>query len=1046
MPDQRVGTFQMRGALSARYVVERELGRGATATVFLARDMKHDRLVALKILRPELARSLGAERFLREIRVAAGLQHPNVLPLYDSGEVEDSLYFVMGYMEGETLRARMTREPRCSLAQAVAVVRELADALGYAHERGVVHRDVKPENVIVAGGHAFIGDFGIAHAVAFAAEERLTGQGLAVGTPYYMSPEQAEGDDNVDGRSDQYSLACVFYEMLSGQPPFSGKTPRQLVAQRYRRAPKRIRSYRRDIPRGIDKVLSRALANEPAHRFATTRDFAEELGRAAAASSSGARRERITSWAAGAATVTVAAIALTWWFRPVTPDLDSTLYAVLPFEHDSAAAAQLGGDNCQLLLSTAFSQWRGMRLVDQMRTNSAYSQVVGSRAPTLERVLDAARSVRAGTAAWGSVHLVRDTLYVRASLYDVASGESIREFQVEVGRTLDGLSAKFRTLADSLLLHVAGAPPTADAMGTTSLDAWRAYVEGHRALARWDLATARDHFARATELDPDYPHAWLWTVQTMSWSGTFRRGAWRDAAVRVVSLRSRLAPIDQEIALALLDIADGRLPQACERYRALLGADSLSFQGWFGLGECQSLDRLVVADRASPTGWKFRSSQHAAIEAYRRALALTPATFMAFRGRSYSRLPALLFTNFGMFKAGYAVSGKDTTRFGAFPSLDGDTVAFVPHLFAEIMGPSPAMPATLGAAIARNRRVMLDVTTAWSRAFPSSPDALEANAVALEATGAISPGSTVNAAAEYRRALGVSNEPQQRVRLAISLVRVSLKAARYDEAGRIADSLAIGAPDPAESTLETRAPMAALTGRIRLAMTRAAEDADGYYVFMPNGQRLPPPLSVGAAALRLGVYAAFGGSADTLRNLFRDARREIDQATVPVDRQQFREAILGPAATLAFEVLGASEYHAQPSTRLAAIQRMASDGNRAAALAQLDSMATIAAPMIPAQTAYHAARVALRFGDTARASKALDLFLNALPRVDDYVLSDPVQVAPVGRAMALRAELSTRQNPELARQWARAVLDLWLNPDPELQPLIQRMRQIRDAR
>lgn len=205
--------------LSGRYHIERELGSGGMATVYLARDLRHQRAVAIKVLRPDLAASLGSERFLREIEIAAGLDHPHILPLYDSGEVDGSLFYVMPYVEGESLRDRLSRERQLSVPLALQIAREVADALSAAHRRGVVHRDVKPENILLSGNHARVADFGIARAISAAGGSRLTSAGLAIGTPAYMSPEQATGDEGIDGRSDLYSLASVLYEMLAGEPP-----------------------------------------------------------------------------------------------------------------------------------------------------------------------------------------------------------------------------------------------------------------------------------------------------------------------------------------------------------------------------------------------------------------------------------------------------------------------------------------------------------------------------------------------------------------------------------------------------------------------------------------------------------------------------------------------------------------------------------------------------------------------------------------------------------------------------------------------------------
>src|SRR5205085_2935816 len=212
---------RLRGALADRYAIDRELGHGGTATVYLAQDLKHGRAVAVKVLRPELAAALGAERFLREIEIAARLTHPHILPLHDSGEADGSLYYVMPFVEGESLRDRLNRERQMSVGDSVRIASEIASALQYAHTQNIIHRDIKPENILLESDHAVLADFGIARAVTSVADsEQLTQTGMSLGTPGYMSPEQALGEKHIDGRSDQYSLACVLYEMLCGQPPF----------------------------------------------------------------------------------------------------------------------------------------------------------------------------------------------------------------------------------------------------------------------------------------------------------------------------------------------------------------------------------------------------------------------------------------------------------------------------------------------------------------------------------------------------------------------------------------------------------------------------------------------------------------------------------------------------------------------------------------------------------------------------------------------------------------------------------------------------------
>jgi len=268
-------------ALADRFTIVRELGVGGMATVYLARDVKHDRLVALKVLRPELGAVVGAERLLAEIRVTAALQHPNILPLFDSGEADGLIYYTMPYVKGETLRARLQREKQLPVEEAVDIGRAVASALDYAHRHGVIHRDMKPENVLFQDGQAVVTDFGIALALSTIADNLLTKAGLSMGTPYYMSPEQATGERGLDARTDVYSLGCVVYEMLTGKPPFTGRTAQSVVARILTEHPKEIRQLRESAPVALDRAVLKALARLPADRYATAAKFGEALVRGA---------------------------------------------------------------------------------------------------------------------------------------------------------------------------------------------------------------------------------------------------------------------------------------------------------------------------------------------------------------------------------------------------------------------------------------------------------------------------------------------------------------------------------------------------------------------------------------------------------------------------------------------------------------------------------------------------------------------------------------------------------------------------------------------
>ncbi|HXV15645.1 MAG TPA: serine/threonine-protein kinase, partial [Gemmatimonadaceae bacterium] len=283
-------------SLADRYTIDREIGAGGMATVYLAHDLRHDRNVALKVLKPDLGAVLGVERFLSEIKVTANLQHPNLLPLFDSGEAEGLLYYVMPYVEGESLRSRLDREKQLPIDEAIRISIAIANALQYAHSHGVIHRDLKPENILLQEGQPVIADFGIALAVSKAGGNRITQTGLSLGTPAYMSPEQATGDRVIDARSDIYSLGAMTYEMLTGEPPHTGSTSQAVIARMLTEKPRPIRTTRAAVPEYVEATVQRALEKLPADRFATVKEYAEGLqGRGDFTAASSFSGERLAS-------------------------------------------------------------------------------------------------------------------------------------------------------------------------------------------------------------------------------------------------------------------------------------------------------------------------------------------------------------------------------------------------------------------------------------------------------------------------------------------------------------------------------------------------------------------------------------------------------------------------------------------------------------------------------------------------------------------------------------------------------------------------------
>jgi TolB-like protein len=516
---------QLQAALAGRYTVERELGRGGWATVYLAHDQKHDRQVAVKVLRSDLATALGPGRFLREISIAGRLTHPHILPLYDSGKAGDSLYYVMPFIDGETLRQRLLREHQLPLADSLAIAHQVGDALTFAHGHGVVHRDIKPENILLEEDQVYVADFGIARAMQVAAGDTLSTPGLAVGTPTYMSPEQAAGVMILDGRSDQYSLGCVVYEMLTGEPPHIGPTTQAILARQQTEAPRSIRVVRPSVPEEAERAVLTALAKAPADRFPTVSGFVAALERSSVHGHPGERRPRASprSIALGIA-LFLGLGALAWLARegptrvPGASDgenADPTRVAVLYFDdlsQQGTLRAVAGGLTEDLI--DALGQVSALHVVSP----NGVRPYLHSPAPPDS----IARALRVGTLVGGSVERSGDVLRVSIRLIDAASGLQLQS------RTLEYAYANLFTLQDELAQEVSGflrqrlgreIRLREARKGTWSVAAWELAQEGEasreaaRTLRTQGDASAAERaldaadslFARAAELDSTWP-------------------------------------------------------------------------------------------------------------------------------------------------------------------------------------------------------------------------------------------------------------------------------------------------------------------------------------------------------------------------------------------------------------------------------------------------------------------------------------------------------------------------------------------------------------
>ena len=511
----------LQSALSGRYTVERELGRGGMATVYLARDDRQARQVAIKVLHPDLSTALGPERFQREIEIASSLTHPNIVPLYESGEAAGSLYYVMPYIPGETLRARLDREKQLPLEDAIRIACEIAGALDYAHRHGVIHRDVKPANILLEDGHAVIADFGIARALSRATgEHTLTMTGVTLGTPSYMSPEQASAEREIDGRSDIYALGCVVYEMLAGTPPFTGPNPQAVMARHAMDTAPSIRVIRSIIPPEVEAAIFCAMAKSPADRFATAQQFADALTgtgsmgttlRYTARWAAAAQKRRRTKWSmAIAASILLPLGAGAGWIAIDRPGgagdiarLDRTQVAVLYFD-DVSRSGELA-HVADALTESLIRELRRAGIV--VRSQQAVTPFRDANVP-VDSIAD---HLQVGSVVTGDVDAVGDSgVQIGVRLVDGNTGDVLERgsFRLPVARLLEAPDSLVQEVATFFRERLGRAVQVERALAEASnVDAWSHYRHAlsmsreAMALAEADSATeAARRFARADSL------------------------------------------------------------------------------------------------------------------------------------------------------------------------------------------------------------------------------------------------------------------------------------------------------------------------------------------------------------------------------------------------------------------------------------------------------------------------------------------------------------------------------------------------------------------
>jgi tetratricopeptide (TPR) repeat protein len=563
-------------AMADRYEIQRELGRGGMATVWLARDLRHQRLVAVKVLHTELAATVGAERFLREIEIAAQLHHPHILPLYDSGECHPErsesghgetpgfLYYVMPYVEGESLRARLVREKQLPIDDALRIAGETADALAYAHAKGVVHRDIKPENILLESGHAVVADFGIARAVTVAGGERLTSTGLTLGTPAYMSPEPAVGERDLDGRSDLYSLDCVLYEMLAGEPPISGSSVPVLLARKSTGSPPAVRALRAAVSPEVERVVTRAMAVLPADRFRTVQEFAEALSAAAAIprgdvapgrAAAGPRR-RVALFASVGAVVVLAAAVVLWRTVGAGSRAGASAGAVdrvvvLPYHNETGdPALDPVGRMVAEWITEGLAQTGEVPVVPTLIVLQTLDGIAKGAAPRGGRppVQQLARLTDSRIAVTGSYYKRGDALEFHSEVLDIASSKPlaaippIRARASDPGPAIDTVRLRVMGVLATRLSRTVGweVPASVQPPG---YEAYRVYTEGMERWVAGDYPAAATRFEQAFALDSTYLRSLLLGAAAYN---NYGNRAMADSVLRFLRpRRERLSPYDR---------------------------------------------------------------------------------------------------------------------------------------------------------------------------------------------------------------------------------------------------------------------------------------------------------------------------------------------------------------------------------------------------------------------------------------------------------------------------------------------------------------------
>lgn len=1009
-------------ALATRYAIKREVGRGGTSVVYLARDLKLERDVALKVLDSEVATSVGAERFLFEIRATAQLNHHNILPLHDSGETDGILYYVIPFVEGQTLRQRIEREGALSAREALRIATEVADALAYAHDRGFIHRDIKPENILLGhAGHVYVADFGLARAFGAAPGHRLTSGRRAIGTPLYMSPEQCAGNSDIGSPTDVYSLGCVLYEMIAGKPPFGARTVQALFAMHITADPPAVRSVRPEMPKELEDIVESTLAKRDMDRPAA-RILADRLRDVRLI---GARPRPLPTWLMVALVAVAAAVVvvvlLPFGQRQRTAEqrarADTTRYVVFPIESSAGVADR----DLASLLRTALRTWRGIEIQDSRSVQDELARL-GADPLDLEAARTIALRLDAGRLIMGRVTGGDGELDLDATVYDatIASMPDLANARQSLPPDSRDWGQPIQLLADSLLFPgISAIDGPISHPGTRHVAALHAYAAGHEALSEWNVEAADSAFTAAVRVDEGMGEAHLWLSQVRGWAS--------DEAVNRMLAGRALDKLDStdnrhyRLAQALVYLAESveEYPKACKIYDSLVKEDERDFVAWYGLGECLRRDDRVISDPASPTRHAFRASSFRAIEAYEQAFRIRSAMMTMFSADGYDKLRRLLLPGSTLLRNGLS---KEGATFLAYPAWHGDTLAFVPISPVQLAsGSRDLVPPTKGLAIEKMQRRFAELAELWVEDQPGKAEAREARAVALEMLG------DPAALTEFRHARRLATDSLVLARITAEeiwlLLRLNLaegESGHLRRARAMADSLLDMTESWTPAARHELGSLAALAGRTELMGQLMFADPFHSSDRRDWGER------IALQSKRLLAYAALGSSPDSLEAIEGNLIRMIEVEVPSSERENVKRALMSQAANLALtQYRFATLEQLMTQNRLLHIGHLLAGGDT---LASSDSLNVylVGRAASPGERTIDAVFVEAwlldRLGQTARAAEWLDNRFQTLSSGAPAILRNPVNMASVIRAVCLRIDIASRRNEDdVLRTWSQTL-------------------------